>query len=127
MRDVFLLLRSARDSHLLCALIKHPQPPSPSKNSLGFFTDIHRVGDWQLVPHGSTIVLECSDETEGTFHCEVSIFSEKKRRVEMVQIGGYIKRHQEEDTKELATLTVSTSHLNDPRRKLSCAKTKCPL
>lgn len=127
MREVFLLLRSGRDSYLLCSLIKHPQPLNPSKNSLGFSTDIHRVGDWQLVPHGNTIVLECSDETEGTSHCEVSIFGEKKRHVEMVQIGSYIKRHREEDTKELATLTVSTSHLNDSWRKLSCANTNCPL
>lgn len=45
----------------------------------------------------------------------------------MVQIGGYVKRYQEEDTKELAALTVSTSHLNDSWRKFSCANTNCPL
>lgn len=104
---IFPLLRSGGGGHLLCSLPnKHSQPPSPSKNSLGFFTNIHRVGDWQLVLQGSTIVLECLDETEGTSHCEVSIFSEKKKHVEMVQISGYIKKHQEEDTKDLATLPV---------------------
>lgn len=75
--------------------LRIPSSHTHLKIPQGFFTNIDKVGDWQLVLQGRTIVLECLDEAEGTSHCEVSICSEKKRHVEMVMISGYIKKHQE--------------------------------
>ena len=42
------------------------QPPNSSKNLLGFTTDTHSLGEWQLVPQ-STIVFECLNEAEGVY------------------------------------------------------------
>ena len=47
-------------------LIKPSQPPNSSKNLLGFSTDIHSLGEQQLVPQ-STIVFECLNEAEGVY------------------------------------------------------------
>lgn len=47
-------------------LIMPSQPPNSSKNLLGFSTDIHSLGERQLVPQ-STIVFECLNEAEGVY------------------------------------------------------------
>lgn len=62
-----------------CSLhpIKHFQPPNPSKHLLSFSTDIHSLGEWQLVLQ-STSVFEGLSEVEGTSHCETYFWWKEK-------------------------------------------------
>lgn len=65
--------------------------------------DIHSFGDGKFVPQRNITVLECLTETEGTSHGGELLCGGKNRHAKMGQIGGDIKKYQQEDTKDLVT------------------------